>query len=329
MTNLHLSRTQTVGLCLLGVALAAAGLLIGWPTAEPGASAPEAVIGPVSRATPFVRSMQDTLPDGDLQALQNGVSAGGASGGLAYGELKRLFDYYLSAVGEQSIETITLQIRGELDRRLPPEQAKKAQRLLGLYIAFKRELVRVESQPQLAGNGLQAIRGRFLAMQDIRARYFSAEESQGMFGFDDRYDMDAIARLEVSQNPELTAAQKKERLAALDAALPEQLRKEREATSIVVRMEQQAQELRAKGGSEDDVYRMRARELDPQAAARLAEVDREEATWKGRITRYQEERNKLLLSLGNASASERDASLTQLQQSSFSEAERPRLKAYE
>lgn len=325
---MHLSRTQQVGLGLLSVAVVVGGLAAWWPTSEPAAS-PVAVVGPVTRAAPFVRSMQDTLPDGDLQAIQKGLAANTSGGGLAYGELKRLFDYYLSAVGEQSIETITLQIRGELDRRLPPSQAQKAQRLLGLYIEFKRELLRVESQPQLAGNDLQAIRGRFMAMQDIRARYFSAEESDGMFGFEDAYDMDAIARLEIDQNPALTAEQKKQQLAAMDAALPEQLRKEREASSMVVRVEQQAQDLRAKGGSDDDVYRMRAKELDPQAAARLADVDREEAAWKGRIARYLEERSKLLQSKVNASASEREASLAQLQQSAFSEAERPRLKAYE
>ena len=322
-----LSRSQKIGLGLMGLALVAAGLLVFWPTAEPDAP-PAAVIGPVSPSSPFVPSMRDTLPDGQLQTLPK-ASAPDAIGQLAYGELKRLFDYYLSAVGEQSIEAITLQIRNEIDRKLPPAQAKKAQRLLGLYIEFKRELVRLESQPQLVGNGLQAIRGRFLAMQDVRARYFSAEETQGMFGFEDAYDMDAIARLEVSQNPALSAEQKKQQLAALDAVLPEQLRKEREATNMVVRLEQQAQALRAKGGSEDDVYRMRAKELDPEAAARLAEVDREEAAWKGRIARYQEQRNKLLQSQTNASESEREASLVQLQQSAFSEAERPRLKAYE
>ena len=325
---MHLSRTQQkVGLGLLSVAVVT-GAWLAWRPATDPSPLQVAVIGPVSRSEPFVRSMQDTLPDGDLQALQKGLAAN-TSGGLAYGELKRLFDYYLSAVGEQSIETITQQIRGELDRRLPPAQAQKAQRLLGLYIAFKRELVRVESQPQLVGNGLQAIRGRFTAMQDIRARYFSAEESEGMFGFDDSYDMDAIARLEVSQNPDLSADQKKQQLASLDVNLPEQLRKEREATSLVVRLEQQAQDLRAKGGSEDDIYRMRAKELDPQAAARLADVDREEAAWKGRIARYLEERSKLLQSQANASASERESSLAQLQQSAFSAAERPRLRAYE
>lgn len=316
-----------VSLGLLSLALVGGGLYAWWP-AEELAAPPVAVIGPVSPAAPFVRSMQDTLPDGNLQTLPVG-GASGASGSLAYGELKRLFDYYLSAVGEQSIETITLQIRGELDRRLPPEQAKKAQRLLGLYIEFKRELVRLESQPQLVGNGLLAIRGRFNAMQDVRAKYFSTEEAQGMFGFEDAYDMDAIARLEVDQNPALSAEQKKQQLAVLDASMPEQLRKEREATSMVVRLEQQAQALRAKGGSEDDVYRMRAKELDPQAAARLADVDREEVAWKGRIARYLEARSKLLQSQSNASASEREASLAQLQQSNFSEAERPRLVAYE
>ena len=324
---MQLSRTRQVGLGLLSLAVVGGGLLAWWPGLTP-ATAPAAVIGPVSRAAPFVRSMQDTLPDGDLQTMQASTTPG-TSGTLAYGELKRLFDYYLSAVGEQSIEVITQQIRSELDRRLPLAQAQKAQRLLGLYIEFKRELVRVESQPQLVGNGIQAIRGRFMAMQDIRSRYFSAQESEGMFGFDDRYDMDAIARLEVSQNPALSAEQKKQQLAALDAVLPEQLRKEREATSMVVRIEQQAQELRAKGGSEDDVYRMRAKELDPQAASRLAELDREEATWKTRIDRYREERGKLLQSQANASESERQASLAQLQQSAFSEAERPRLRAYE
>ena len=324
---MYLGRAQKVGVGVVGLALLVGGVLVFWPEPE-SAAPPVAVIGPVSPSTPFVRSMLDTVPDGELQTTQTG-SATGATGTLAYGELKRLFDYYLSAVGEQSIETITLQIRSELDRKLPPLQAQKAQRLLGLYIEYKRELVRLESQSQLVGMGIPAIRGRFLAMQDVRSRYFSADETQGMFGFEDAYDMDAISRLEVSQNPALSAEQKQQQLAALDAVLPEQLRKEREATNMVVRLEQQAQELRAKGGSEDDVYRMRAKALDPEAAARLAEVDRDEAAWKSRITQYLQERNKLLQSQTNATDSEREASLLELQKSAFSEAERPRLRAYE
>ena len=313
----------------LGLVVAVA-CLVAWQSYAPQDATPTSAALPAagSAQTPFVRSMQDTLPDGNLQAILNGTVNGHFTP-QAYAELRRLFDYYLSAVGEQSIPAITQQIRDELQRRLPPPQAQKAQRLLDLYIAFKRELVDLESKPALAGSGVQAIRNRQWAMQELRGRYFSQEESQGMFGFEDAYDTDAIARLEISQNPALNAAQKQQKLAALDAAMPSVLRNERDASSAVWRADQQAQEMRAKGASEDDIYRMRAKEFDAQAAARLAEVDREEADWTNRITRYREERTRLLAAQANASESERQSALAQLQQNLFSEAERPRLVAYE
>lgn len=324
---MRLNRTAGSGLGLLGLAMAV-GAWYAWSQGESPQVETPAASGAARHDAPFVRSMQDTLPDGDLQTMQGSPTAG-ATGALAYAELKRLFDYYLSAVGEQSIEAITQHIRAELDRRLPAPQTAKAQRLLALYIEFKRELVRLETQPQLVGNGVQAIRARLLAMQDLRSRFFNEEETQGMFGFDDAYDMDAIARLEISQNPDLSALQKQQQLAAVDAAMPANLRSEREASNVVVRVEQQAQDLRAKGASEDDVYRMRAKEFDPQAAARLADVDREETAWKARMVRYQDERSKLLKAQTNATESERQTALAQLQQTYFTEAERPRLAAYE
>lgn len=320
-------RRSRASLGLIALVLIAGGWAWWWGSESPEAVAqtPAAQFG---KPAPFARSLQDTLPDGDLQSLQTAGSAGAPSA-LAYGELRRLFDYYLSTVGEQSIEAITAHIRAELQRRLPPPQALKAQRLLALYIEFKRELVDLEAKPELAGNAVAAIRRRMLAVQDLRGRYFSAAEVEGMFGFEDAYDQDAVARLEISQDPTLSTQQKQQRLAALDAAMPETLRKEREASNQVVRIEQQAQALRALGASEDDVYRMRAKEFDPQAAARLADVDREEAAWKARIARYQDERNKLLKAQANATESERQTVLAQLQQTYFTEAERPRLAAYE
>lgn len=316
-----------LGLAVLALALLTAGLVL-WP-GEDVAKTPSSSASPGgARPVTMVRSLQDTVPDGDLQSMQT-ASGATVSGALAYGELRRLFDYYLSTVGEQSIEAITAQIQSELQRRLPPLQAQKAQRLLGLYIAFKRELVDLEAKPDLSGNAVAAVRKRLLAMQDLRGRYFTADEVEGMFGFEDAYDMDAIARLEIDQDPSLNAQQKKQRLAALDAAMAPNLRKDREASYVVANLEQQVQALRAKGASDDEIYRLRAQAFDPQAAARLADVDREEAAWKGRIAQYQEQRTRLLQTQANASPSEKQASLAQLQESLFSAAERPRLVAYE
>ncbi len=279
--------------------------------------------------TAFVKSQEGTQPDGNLRAAASNGTATGKVAPLAYGELRRLFDYYLSAYGEQNLAAITQQIHTELDRSLNAAQAQRARRLLDLYLSFKRALVDLEAKPGLAGNAIEAIRQRMLAQQDLRTQYFNAEEIEGMFGFEDTMDADAVARLAVSQNPKLTAAQKEKQLAALDATMSPALRADRDASLVVVRVEQQAADMRAKGASDDEIYRFRAKAFDPGAAGRLAELDQEEAAWRRRITSYLEARSQLLKSQTNTSTSERQQALAQLQQTQFSEDERRRLPAYE
>ena len=317
----------------LGWGVGAALLVAAWlwvmlhtdaPVADPVTPPAQAT----SRPGTFVKSHEGTEPDGNLKT-PIGSNAAVNNTTLAYGELRRLFDYYLSALGEQNLAGITQQIHTELDRNLNPAQAQKARRLLDLYLNFKRALVDLEAKPGLAGNAVAAIRQRMLAQQDLRSQYFNAEEIEGMFGFEDRMDADAVARLEITQNEKLSTTQKQQQLAALDASMSPTLRAEREASQVVTRVEQRAADMRAKGASDDEIYRMRATEFDAGAASRLADLDREEAAWKQRIATYLEARSQVLKSQANASASERQHALTALQNSQFNEDERRRLAAYE
>jgi lipase chaperone LimK len=240
-----------------------------------------------------------------------------------------MFDYYLSAVGEKSLDAIRAETEKELDRRLKPGAAGEAKRLLARYMDYKRELVAVEKNQKAVGGAAESARARLLAMQEARSHFFSAKESQALFGFDDAYDMDAVARLEISQNKSLTDAQKLEKLAALDAALPPALREARDAPLKVVKLEESVQKMRTQGASEDDIYRMRAAALTPEAASRLAEVDQEEATWKSRIASYLAERNKLTATGANLSEADRLAAIKQLREARFTVDEQKRLAAYE
>lgn len=323
-----MKRSWKLGLgCALGMALAVILWSVGdtGPMENPnGQQAPPQAAG----AAPFVPSQQGTLPDGNLRA--NSVLATAANPhALAYGELRRLFDYYLSALGEQDLPAIIAQIHTQLDQRLKPDQVAPARRLLELYIAFKRALIQLDAKPELAGDAVAAIRKRMLAQQDLRTQYFSRDEIEGMFGFEDSYDADALDRLEVAQNPRLTPAQKQQKLAALDAAMPAALRAEREAGTVVHRVEQRAAEMRAQGASDDEVYRMRAKAFDPEAAARLAALDQEEAAWKRRVSSYLEARAQWLKSNPQASVGEREEALVALQQRLFTADEVRRLVAYE
>jgi lipase chaperone LimK len=318
---------RRVGAGLLGVAVAVA---LGWwalPSTPELATALPAQGG--SAVGGSAASLQGTVPDGVASLRGLNALPGAGSGGLAYGALRRLFDYYLSTVGEQSVDVIAQQIRQELDKTLAPDQAEVAKRLLLRYLDFKRALFTLEQDFAKQAVGPQSVRKRFEGMQALRARFFNAEEEQAMFGLEDAADMDALARMDIANNPALDAAQKKAQLAVVDAAMPQALRADREAPRAILQLEDRAQALRAQGGSEDDIYRLRAQALDASAAARLAEVDREERVWKERIAHYVAERATVLKKLADAPESERTAALVQLQQNQFSELERKRLGAYE
>jgi lipase chaperone LimK len=86
--------------------------------------------------------------------------------------------------------------------------------------------------------------------------------------------------------------------------------------------------LRSSGASEDDIYRMRAA-VSPEAANRLADLDREEAEWKTRIANYLEQRRQLLSRDENKSTTDKIAALQQLRDRYFSIQEQYRPAAYE
>lgn len=306
-SNAHVLRRAAQALALV---LVLAGLYWSLARTAPAGPAP-------ARADPnyfaFVRSMEGTRPDGELH--QN------ASAQLVVdAELGHLFDYYLAGLGEKDLAAIKAEILRELGRRLAPPAAAQAGRLLDAYLQYKAALVGVEQAIAPGAGVAEAARQRLLAMQQLRPNYFTAAEIAGLFGASDANDLDAIARLEINSDARLSPDQRSARLAALDAGLTPAARAERDAPLKLLKLEDSVRQLRERGGDDNAVYRLRAAALTPQAAARLAEVDSEEADWSRRIARYQAERRQLG---GDAAA------LQRLRDAGFSAEEQRRLAAYE
>ena len=124
----------------------------------------------------------------------------------------------------------------------------------------------------------------------------------------------------INSDISLSEAQRQQQLAALDAALPAATRKEKDAPARVLRLEETVSAARARGADDNEIYRLRATAISPAAAARLADVDREEAEWQRRISTYQAQRRQL---------QQDAAALQQLRDSIFSADEQKRLPAYE
>lgn len=297
---------------MAGTALAlGAGLL--WYALGRAVPAPPPAAGPAPDAFAFVRSMEGTQPDGKVRQDPAGELVVDA-------ELGHLFDYYLAGLGEKDLNAIKREIERTLDQRLAaPAAAARAKRLLASYLDYKRALADVEKTLPATPSLAAAARARRDAMHKLRTAYFSASEIAGLFGFSDAYDSDALARLEIEQDAKLDAAQKAVKLAALDKQMPAALREEREAPARIVNTEAKVADLRAQGATDDDIYKMRTAAFSPEAANRLADLDREEAQWKRRIGDY----------LAQRGSARDEASLQQLRDKHFSTAEQLRLPAYE
>lgn len=309
---------------LLGVATL---LLVAWWWAGPH-PAPDAVDYRPGRDGAFVQSHEGTAVDGDLRLWGGGTARlSDVATGLPYAELRRMFDYFLSAWGEQDLPAITARIHQELAQQLTGKAVDDARALLGKYLDYKRALVEIDSKPQYAGQGVGAIRERFAAVQALRQRIFDPREDEGLFGFDDAYDRDALARLEIHQDGQLSSAQKQQRLATLDAASPRAVREARDAPRQVTAVEEQVAQLRAQGRGELEVHALRAKAFGQDGALRLAALDREEQAWAQRIQEYRAERQHVMAQWSDPA--QQNAALARLQQSRFTAEEIPRLAAYE
>lgn len=306
----NVKRTGVAALLLAGCAL--------YFSRDEAPSPPVQVREPGSGLFAFVPSMQGTRPDGDIKTLQGDQLVVDA-------ELGHLFDYYLAGLGEKDLDAIRTEIERELDRRLKPGPARQAKQLLSSYLAYKQALAGVDSQLAPSGDVAQSARARLVAMRALRSTYFTPEQSAGLFGATDMADDDAVARLEVDNDKTLSAEQKRAKVAELDRRMPAALREEREAPAKIIRLEESVARLRAGGAGDNEVYSLRAATFSPEAAARLADVDRDEAAWKARIGAYLNQRATLMAQ----PAQQKDAALQQLRDSSFTPEEQRRLGAYE
>ena len=301
---------------IIGASLAALALYLVLRPGEPPAP-------PLDKPEPdlfaFVRSMQGTRPDGNVT-----VAAGDKL--VVDAELGHLFDYYLAGLGEKPLTAIRSQIEAELDKRLAPVPAREAKRLLGAYLAYKQALAGAEQALPAQADAALAARARLQAMRALRGNYFTPEESAGLFGASDAYDDDAVARMAILGDATLDEAQRQAQLAALDQKLSPAQRAARDAPRQVAQLDESVKALRAQGGGENEVYRLRASTFTPAAAARLAELDREESQWQQRVIAYQAQKAQ---QAGLPGGAQDAAALQQLRDASFTPEEQRRLGAYE
>lgn len=241
---------------------------------------------------------------GPLPASLAGVSHGivlatDSSGHLILDEgLVRLFDFYLSALGEEDIRQVLVRIHRELSAQLQEPALAQARDILRRYVDYKLALTGMDAQPVAHDDAahVQALADRLERVRQLRMTYFTRTEIPAFFGLDDAEDDYMAHKLAITHDTQSGPLEKQQQLNALDLRLPDDLRTMRKRVTRDSDVYADVQKMRAEGASAEAIHQHRARELGEDAARALARLDVAQAQWQQRLQAFSVQRQQLLAS---------------------------------
>ena len=240
-------------------------------------------------------------------------------------------DPFLNAGLKQTIEAMVLEANAAGDTQDPAVLKKRLVALVArffpaAYNARATALVERYVDYRVAASDLKApsdpsdprsLRSALTARQTLRETYFTADEYAALFAQDAQLDRFTLARLEIERNSALSAAQKHAALQDAELGLGDAQRAARAAAVAHVAVAAQTTAFDARGTTDLDRYTARSAQYGDAAATQLAQLDRENRSWQGRLNDYVSTQAK------KASPDE----LQQLRQQLFSAPEQLRIEA--
>ena len=265
-----------------------------------------------------------------MPASFNGTQVDGVFSLDAAGNLRitrdivQIFDYFLSAIGEDSLAISLERLQAYIRSQLPQPAQDQALALLSQYLDYKQQLVLLERDlPQVAS--LDGLRQRENAVQALRARIFSQQVHQVFFANEEDYNQFTLARLAVQQDTSLDPLAKGRAIDQLRGNLSAELQ-ESVLPQLHSELREQTAQLQAAGGSPAQLQQLRQQLVGEQAADRLATLDQQRSSWQQRLSQYQQASAAIEHHPG-LSAADKSSAIKRLSEAQFNPQERLRLAA--
>ncbi|AXS85264.1 MULTISPECIES: lipase secretion chaperone [Marinobacter] len=236
--------------------------------------------------------------------------------------LRQMFEYFLSALGEESLHQLVARIESALAALEEPARSQ-ALATLGAYLDYKLAVSELEqAYGDATGLGLDETLRRMSEVHALRRTWLDAATAEAFFADDEAVDRFQMEKRQIARDGSLTAEEKAEALRKAESSLPEPLREAREETRQFAEYEQVRQQL---AGDPRALQAWRQEVFGAEAADRLAQLEKEQQEWDQRWQVYSVERNRLMSS--GLAAQEREEALDRLRARHFNETERIRAEA--
>lgn len=251
-----------------------------------------------------------------------------ASQKLVVNELTRdCFEYFISQYGERNIDEIRQSFQRYVAKGFQASEQQQIQELWSRYLSYREQLSKLQmNQPAQESYGyFQAI---FDAMHDLKQRFFSQVEIEGLFGTEDIYQQYTLDRMRILENKNLDAVNKAKQLQQRFDQLPQDWQENLKDLSKLEDLRSLTEQIKARNGSAQELRDMRVNLVGEAATQRLEQLDQQRSDWKQRVQSYLDERKTIVDS--NMSASAKDQAIQQLKQQQFQSAqEQQRLQTFE
>ncbi|MBA1147695.1 hypothetical protein H0Z60_11590 [Ectothiorhodospiraceae bacterium WFHF3C12] len=263
------------------------------------------------------------LPSHRGTAVDGAVTLDGDGRVVPNGDLKRLFEYFLTGLGRASPRALRERLRAAVVKRgLPPDA------VAGVLALFDRYLDYREALGELArpGTGADSLRAAYEARRQLRREVLGPAAAEGLFAREEAVDRHALEKRAIMGNDRLTAQQRQRRLALIQQQLPADVRRSRERARLALELRERTRALREAGAGEARIHALRQELVGAEAAQRLSELEQRRETWQDRLRAYRRERRRVAASPGLAPEDKAKA-LDRLLSEHFDEHEARRVKA--
>lgn len=237
------------------------------------------------------------------------------------------FEYFITQYGENDLEQIKIHFGKFIQGQYLEPARSQIMDLWTRYLKYREQLADIQapSAKQQDKNYFQKI---FNSIQDIRKRFFSASEIEGLFSSEDIYQSYTLDRMQILEDSSLSEIEKARKLKERFEELPEDWQHNLQELSKLDDLHTLTKQIKARNGSAEELRQMRTALVGAEATQRLETLDTQRNAWQQRVTSYLDGRDEIIKS--NMSDSAKNQAIQQLRQQQFnSSQEQLRLRTFE
>lgn len=241
-------------------------------------------------------------------------------------DLRHWIDFYLSATGEVSLEDLIALMKREISLLDSPAK-EQAMDILLSYLGYKTELSDYDEREALAIANMSTIEqvGSRLDWQKRLRREWLPEEAVDQFWqLDELIDDQAYQKLVINSS-DLSDEEKTQQIETLESELPKEVTDFRQALTLSKDLMEQEKELIEQGRG-DEIGKLRAGKVSPEAVKRLEAFDQQQANWHSRVEGYRNQTQQIE-SMEGISNTRKQELINEYQEAHFDEREKLRLPA--